>query len=295
MDFSHACRILELQPPFTRQTLTRAYYREALQYHPDKNKAENAEEKFKEVHSAYDYLKIYLEIEHEVSVPQSSEVYETFLYQLFQNFFSDSVGQASFTALYGQIRGGCIDLTIRTFELFERKTAIEILNFCIAYKDIIGIDNTIIEKFKSSITERLKTVQQYVLNPTLENLLQKDIFCLEVDGQKLGVPLWHEEVTFDGSDNCLIVANLLQLPENVAIDHNNDLHVMIRASGSDAIRDQSIKIPLGGKVFELSTTNLYLRGQQTTRLRGEGVPRINPQDILDITQIGDIVVHLELY
>ena len=295
MDFSNACRILEVQSPFTRQTLTRAYYREALRYHPDKNKEEGAEDKFKEVHSAYDYLKLYLEIEHEVGVPHSGEVYEIFLYRLFQYFFRDPVEEGLFVALYGQIRGGCIDLAVRTFELLDRKTAIEIANFCTAYKDVLGIDNTVIEKFKSSIMERLQTIQQYVLNPTLENLLQKDIFCLEVDGQKLGVPLWHEEVTFDGSDNCLIVANLLQLPENVAIDHNNDLHVMIRASASDAIIDQSIRIPLGGKVFELSTTELYLRGQQTTRLRGKGVPRINPQDILDITQIGDIIVHLELY
>ena len=57
MNYNSACQLLGLEKGFTPPQLKKAYYKEALKYHQDKNKDDKtAEEKFKEIGSAYEFL-----------------------------------------------------------------------------------------------------------------------------------------------------------------------------------------------------------------------------------------------
>ena len=58
MDLQKACDILEITPnTFSATTVKKAYYKQALKWHPDKNKGNlSAAEKFREVCDAYNYL-----------------------------------------------------------------------------------------------------------------------------------------------------------------------------------------------------------------------------------------------
>ncbi len=63
--FSH--RVLELKDPATEKEIKKAYRRLVKKWHPDKNPDDaNAEEHFKEIQQAYDYL-----ITHKSSTDQS--------------------------------------------------------------------------------------------------------------------------------------------------------------------------------------------------------------------------------
>lgn len=50
-------QLLGLKPTATKSEIKKAYHRLALKYHPDKNKASNAEEKFRKLNQAYETLK----------------------------------------------------------------------------------------------------------------------------------------------------------------------------------------------------------------------------------------------
>tara|TARA_Y100000748_G_scaffold287067_1_gene270884 strand:+ start:5225 stop:6079 length:855 start_codon:yes stop_codon:yes gene_type:complete len=284
--------MLDVKTPFTAKTLRTAYYKKALHFHPDKNKDAGATERFHAASEANEYLRTYLEIE-EAEDNADGEVYESVLSRLFSSVFDEPTHGAVFIAICGQIRGKSWDLALRTFESLDRKTAVEVVEYITAFQDVLGLDNATIERFRSKIS--LVETEHVVLNPKLRNLLNKEVYCLDLSGDLLYIPLWHEEISFDLSCGPVVVTNKLQLPDNVAIDHNNDLHVHVRYGIGDAFLKGHVPINLAEKVFELPARELHIRAQQTARIPGRGAPRINPHNLLDANQIGDIVVHLELY
>lgn len=292
MDFSTACRILDIKIPFTEKTLRTAYYKNALHFHPDKNKQADAAEKFRACNEANEYLQTYLEIE-KAEKNSDGDIYETVLYKLLSSVFDEPTHGAIFIAICGQIQEKSWDIALRTFESLNRKTAIEVVEYITTFQDVLGIDNATIERFRSKIT--LVETEHVVLNPKLRNLFDKEVYCFDLSGNLLYIPLWHEEISFDLSCGLLVVTNKLQLPDNVAIDHNNDLHVHIRYRMSDAFLNGYIPIHLAEKVIELPVKELHIRARQIAKIPGIGVPRINPNNLLDASQIGDIIIHLELY
>jgi molecular chaperone DnaJ len=59
MDVPSALRLLSLNPPFDHDDLKQAYRRMALQYHPDKNKSDNAKMEFQALTEARCLLEWY--------------------------------------------------------------------------------------------------------------------------------------------------------------------------------------------------------------------------------------------
>lgn len=104
MNYREAARILELSGNFTLEDVKKAYKRLAKKYHPDVSKEKDAEEKFKKVQEAYDYLVKYYE--NKGSYSSSGRFNEREYESSFSDFKEDFDFYDSFSDLFQSIFGG---------------------------------------------------------------------------------------------------------------------------------------------------------------------------------------------
>ena len=78
MNKNVALKILNLDKNYTIKELKKKYYKQALKYHPDKNKDSDAEEKFKQCVDAYTFLQKEKNINEEINIDYFS-IIENFI------------------------------------------------------------------------------------------------------------------------------------------------------------------------------------------------------------------------
>jgi len=295
MDFNLSCDLLCVKVPFTKKCLKRSYYREALKYHPDKNKEIGATERFKDIQNSFELLSKYLDENNNVKSGEGVYIDDktSFMGLLKKRLNIDS---DLFSLLTDNLSNKLnIDMYKSILDRIDNETVYEVLNYCDTYKDTLGIDIDILNKLKRILEEKRKKDEVIILNPNVDNILNMDVYCLrlEEDDVEIYVPLWQEEVIFNIKEKTYIIRNDLDLPENMLLDENNDLHIKIDIS-LDTNIDTPFIYKMCEKVFEINYGELKIKHYQTYRIKGRGIPRINPRNILDISNISDVVFHINL-
>jgi hypothetical protein len=126
-----------------------------------------------------------------------------------------------------------------------------------------------VQYFIDPVQEHLSQYRHYVLRPTLEQLLRKDVFYLEEE--QLYIPLWHEEIVFDKKIKVLIEPTL---PEKVSIDENNNL---IISTEKEVI------------VFGTISISITPQERKEKKLIRKGIPRIQSA-LYDASELSDIIL-----
>ena len=86
MNYYNACSILEIENnEVTIENLKKQYRRKALQYHPDKNKSENASAMFINITNAYEYLLKYIDSDIDIDEENINNGYVNTLFTFLQN------------------------------------------------------------------------------------------------------------------------------------------------------------------------------------------------------------------
>ena len=168
------------------------------------------------------------------------------------------------------------------------------------YKSLLYIDETIIEQIQELILEKHKDIQIYILNPSINDLLENNVYKLELNKYIYFVPLWHNEVVFDnndgGNDN-IIVKCIPCLPENITIDDDNnlivDLKYEVNSNTLSLLNQESIPFLLGKKTFYIPISQLYMRRNQTFYLKKQGLTKIYENNIYNIDEKNDIIIKIQ--
>ena len=305
MDMKIALDVLEIDHDelqnITIEYLKRRYHKLALQNHPDKNGNTIAsKEKFQRINEAYNVLKreisiINNELGKEYDIDATNPVDANAGYINILNVFIDSIIKGNFKTIIKDIVSGVKDISLKLFEDLDKEKSMIIYDFIVKYRNILHINENTINKVRDIILEKFKDMQIYVLNPSLIDLFQNNVYKLEVNGNLYFVPLWHSELYFDNKNNGdIIVKCNPELPENMFIDENNNLIVEINILFTFSLLTQKmITVKIADNLFDIPIDTLLCKRFQTYIFKKQGISQIIENDIYNIDKKGDIIIKIK--
>ena len=298
MDIKSAQIILNLNPPYDIKELKKHYYNAALKEHPDKNNnSVESTEKFKNINRAYEKLSDHLNSKENISENYLSFIDE-FIYKFINindtNNDNDNYTDTNNKNLLEELIKKCKLYSLKAIENFDKNKSIKILDFIMKYSEIIGLDQDAIDSIKEIIKNKFQFDELVILNPSIDNLLDSDVYKLEYDNDIYYIPLWHQEITYDLSGKSLIVKCEPALEEHMYIDEKNTLHVNIKTSIIKLLDEQELDINIGKKVFKINISKLKLMRKQTYIIYKKGIKNIDINNIYNDNDKGNIIVHITI-
>lgn len=333
MDLNKALYILEIDlngiklTNLTQEYIKKQFHKLALINHPDKNgNSLESTNKFQQINEAYEYLtKELKEINEEPDFAQGSA--ETAFAQGSQRdcFVSSETKEMNNRYIYllSLFIGSIIEgpnswnkeviknvikeiVTLgknkaleRIFDELDKDSALEVYNFIFKYKHVLHISNDILEFVSSLIKEKYKNDRIFILNPSIIDLLDNNIFKLYVDDQLYLVPLWHNELYFDSPSGDIIVLCNPELPANMELDEDNNIHVIKEIEGQyllDLIKKDNgfVSLLIGNRDFIIPLNKLHIKKEQIYKLVKQGISRVIENDIYNVSCKADIIVKIRI-
>jgi DnaJ-class molecular chaperone len=277
--------------------LKKCYHKMALKNHPDKNgNSPEATFKFQKINEAYDFLKREILLSEkdmsDLTENETESSYETilktFIFGIVKGEFNDII-----SSIIQQIVVGYKKISIKLFEGLNKENAIRVFSFLSKYKNTLNISDETINQVREIIMEKCKDDCVYILNPSIDDLLENNIYKLEIDKTLYFVPLWHDELYFDGSGCDVIVKCIPNLPPNIDIDENNNLLVDLEIPLSvSLLNTDTYSFKLGKKEFHIQVSNLKLERVQYVSLQNQGISEIDENDMYNVADKKNI--HLKV-
>lgn len=308
MNYKDAFDILEISfidikyEDLTLNYLKKQYKKMALKHHPDKNgNTPESNEHFKKINEAYHYLK--REIKH--LKPEDfdyenidEDMNETFGYFMVLKNFIKSVFENKYNDIITQIINKILiagkKISLKLFEDLDKDIVLTIFNFLSKYRSILHINNDILDKIREIVQQKYDNVEIYKLNPGINDLLECNLYKLNIENNLFLVPLWFYENYYDGSGCEIIVICEPELPDNIQIDDDNNLWVEHKISICEDLinvleKNLDIEVTVGKKQFSIPLSNLYFKKEQYYRIENEGIPK-NNTDLCDTNSKSDIII-----
>jgi len=199
--------------------------------------------------------------------------------------------------------------SLKMFDGLDKETTINIYNFLSKYRSLFHFSNEFLDKIKDIIIKKHDDIMVYVLNPSIDDLLNNNVYKLYLEEELYLVPLWHSEMYFDVKKREtepnethdikeIIVLCYPELPENITIDEDNNLYIEVNLNVLDISpflsSSKNMKVFLGKKELDIPLYNLYIRNTQLYRIKSQGLTKIKENDIYDISEKCDIIVKINM-
>jgi len=296
MNLQEALHIFEIENVLnlSQESLKKKYHKLALQNHPDKNgNTPESTQHFQRIQDAYEVLK------REISIFKTDDIteetpFKNFGYTAILHLFIDGVLKGKYNEFISNIVkdivSGCKEISLKLFEDMNKEQSLAVYNFLVKYKALLRLTDDILDKVREILLNKFKDMQIYVLNPSINDLFQNNVYKLDIAGKLYFVPLWHSEMYFDSD---IIVKCNPELPANVEIDEDNNLVITERIPITFSLLNEKTRtIKVGNNSFELPLDQLFLRPVQTYILRKKGISKILDADIYNIDEKADIIIKI---
>jgi len=300
--------------------LKKYYHIQCLIYHPDKNNiCENSTLLFQNINSAYNVLKDIISTDdnddnhdndandNDGKTNNYNDLLVTFLNFIIK-YYSNNDALTGFTDDITKFKHNAnIHIKAIITSLFDNFSIVileDLYCYLLKYNKLKShententennIYNTIIDIIKTILEEKLSDHSIYILTPKLTNLLNSDVYKLEINDVIVYIPLWHNEMKFE--NNIIKIEPLLD--DTITIDEHNNIHYTYYNNFNNIIEllksNSNIAIDLADQTIEININDLKFSKYQVYNVKHKGIPKINTLAILDNSNKGDIYFHIHL-
>jgi len=311
MNYKDAFEILEIDlseisySEITLEYLKKQYRKLALKNHPDKNgNSTESNDKFKKINEAYNFLK--REIKHtenkwmednEGQNNDDSSLYVDILKEFMRTMFEGSYNDI-LSKIVTDIMAAGKKMSVKLFDELDKDTALNIYTFLSNHRSTLHLSNDILVQIREIVVKKYDNVQIYKLNPSIDDLLNNNVYKLHVNEELFLVPLWHHESYYESSNGEIIVLCEPELPDGISIDDDNNICVEFTISLKNELyqfiqENESISVTIGAKSYKIPLSELYMKREQIYRIKNAGLSKIK-KDIYDILDKADIIVHIHI-
>ena len=309
MNYKKAFEILEITQngvnynDISLEYLKKKYHKLALQNHPDKNgNTLESNEKFKQINEAYYFLQRelkYLNPDDDFQrndTDSKSAIYmdilQIFMKSIFQGNYNDIISR-----IVKEIVTGCTKISVKLFDDLDKDTSVNIYTFLSNNRSILHLSQELLEEIREVVLKKYNNVMVYKLNPSINDLLNNNVYKLYVDEQLFLVPLWYNEVHFDGSGCEILVICEPELCEGTTIDDDNNIHIETQIDFDNLAElideNKYLSIPIGNKEVDIPVSELYMKKEQYYRIKQQGLSKIK-HDIYNVSEKADIIIKITL-
>lgn len=292
MEFSEACRILDLERKHTKRCIIKAYHKQALKFHPDKFGGDGT--MFKQINEAKDVLLTFSSFnkDDDIDLNYQNMSYGDILLKSFKilspnlewnNIFLDTT--------FKTIIKDCKKVSLKVFENLKKDKAIETYNFIYANKNFFSIEEDLLREMKNIIKHKVSGDNIVILNPTINDLINDSVYKLELGEDVRYVPLWHHELYFDISSNDLIVKCHPDLKKNIIVDENNNIFYTHIININDVFSNDKVIVDIGGKKFTIDNNKItFSKEKQIFTFKNKGLAKININNLFDTSKRSDVYI-----
>ena len=279
MKFKEAIKILKLNNNFTDKELRNNYLKMALETHPDKSLKDTNEE-FLKISEAYQFLS---------ANPKKTNIsYNDLLEDFLDNIINKNINNESFS---NELNNKYIEITKELLLKFSKTHYSDMTN--IFHK--IGNQNSkfTIKEIIDWFYPTTNTPHIEIIEVSLENLFNEDIFQLIYKDEEYLIPMWHHELIYNDKDNQKFkVLTKLNLPEYIDIDNYNNLIINISMPILDIIHKDKIKIKIANKEFYIPVKELKIKTIQRYVFKNKGISEINKSNIYNNKKKSNIYIDI---
>ena len=302
MDIIKAFELLEIEynsNNLSHELLQKQYHVKALHHHPDKNgNTLESTIKFREINEAYILLSSLFTVEEmseneEKKRPENEEKETCDEYVDLLNAFIIEFANKKYLDVLKDIIVNC---SYKIFETLSKSYSMEIYHFLSKNKYIFHITQEVLTHVLEII--HTKEIQNIIINPSIDDLFENNIYKLTYKNALYLVPLWHHEVYFDEKppdiesekivDEFMVTCKPI-LQNNMVIDEDNNMIVYIEVLFEfGVLHKKSIDFHLGKKEFCVPIKDLFLQQTQTFVFKNQGISKIK-DEIDNVEEKSDIV------
>ena len=162
--------------------------------------------------------------------------------------------------------------------------------------DELHITENLIDKIDEIMKDKNEKDECIILNPSLHDLYERNLYKLTHKDKIYIIPLWHHELIYDLDNNKDLYINCYPiLPENIEIDEKNNVHVNVVYNINDIWGKEYIYVTCNEIEYPIQVNTLKMTEEQTVIFVKKGITKINTKEIYNISYRTDLFINIKLY